>query len=94
MNEPMISYSLPLPSLPPSLPPRLVVCLEDRTSSPRGDYTWEKTKPETIEQRCQHGDDGMAKRECDRNGEWGVVNLDECDATVEDLFTYLDQVRW
>ena len=69
-----------------------VVCAADRTSHPRGEYYWAKSRPGTVELPCQHSEEGVAKRQCSRDGIWDHPILDECYGDIETVFRYLDKV--
>jgi hypothetical protein len=69
-----------------------VVCAADRTSHPRGEYYWAKSRPGMVELPCQHSEEGVAKRQCSRDGIWDHPILDECYGDIETVFRYLDKV--
>jgi hypothetical protein len=69
-----------------------VVCEADTTSHPRGEYYWAKSKPGMVELPCQHSEEGVAKRQCSRDGIWDHPILDECYGDIETIFRYLDKV--
>lgn len=70
-----------------------MVCVEDLTKSPRGNYLWKEVRPGLIELPCQYGEEGKARRHCNKNGKWEEVNLEECFGETKDLFPYLEKVR-
>ena len=72
-----------------------VVCVSDLTTSPRGDYLWRQTRPGLVELPCQHGQEGAtARRRCDQNGNWEEEDVKDCYGETEDLFPWLEKVRF
>ena len=68
------------------------VCVAGTTTHARGDYSWETSRPRVVEQPCQHSEEGMARRQCHRNGEWDHPILNECYGDVDEIFDDLGKV--
>jgi hypothetical protein len=65
------------------------VCPAETTTSPRGDYSWSQSKQGLHELPCQHSDEGVATRYCNRDGTWDLPILDDCYRDIDEIFEVL-----